>query len=63
MGTKRPSIDDYMTVPKATVYLGIPKATLYHRVKYGELKSDLIDDVIVILKQDLKAYKKSLALI
>lgn len=53
MASKRPSIDDYMTIPEAIRYCSVPKATFYYWMKIGELASDFLGDTKVVLKTDV----------
>lgn len=57
---KRPSIDDYMTLPAAFEHFKIPKATFYHWVKFGDLASDMIGATKIVLKTDVKKYIKEI---
>ena len=57
---KRPSIDDYMTIPEAIEFLDVPKATVYYWLKIKQLASDYLGETKVVLITDLKKEKAKL---
>lgn len=58
--TKRPSIDDYVTIHDAVNMTGIPRSTVYYWIKIGELNFELLGKTKIILKRDIKNLLKSL---
>ena len=55
---KRPSIDDYMTVPQAIAALPVSKPTVYYWIRLGQLPCEFIGETKVVLKKDVLALSK-----
>lgn len=55
---KRPSIDDYMTVPQVIDFLELPKATVYYWLKVNELRWEWFGQVKIVLEKDAILFKK-----
>jgi hypothetical protein len=58
---KRPSIDDYMTIPEAVDSLDIPKATIYYWMKIKQLPCDKIGKTKVVLRKDVLALQSPIS--
>ena len=57
---KRASIDDYFTIPQLIEFLDVPKPTVYYWLKIGDITSDKMGHVQIVLRKDAKAYKKTI---
>lgn len=57
MPFKRPSIDDYMTIPQVVKFLGVPKATVYYWIKFSTLPADFLGETKVMLRKDVMTMK------
>ena len=57
---KRPSIDEYLTIPQAIELLKVPKPTVYYWLKIDQLPSDFIGDTKIVLRKDALEAKRNM---
>lgn len=55
---KRPSVDDYMTIPEVVDFLNESKPNIYYWMTVNKMKWDLLGATKIMLRKDVIKFKK-----